>query len=419
MMKIFLKVSLITNDAVVLGILAVILALVFKTASSNRPYFKKFYAVVPSVLLCYLIPSLFNSAGIISGESSQLYFIASRYLLPASLVLFTLSLDLKEFWKLRHKAGVMFLTGTIGIVLGGPIAVLIVASFAPEIVGGTGQDATWRALATLAGTWTGGGANQVALFEIFKPNTALFTATLAVDIIISGINMAFLLYGAGKAAKMNRLFRADTSEMDNLVARAEQYKKKEQVPALTDLMVIIGIGLGVTGIAHFLSDIFAPWIAENAPYLAKFNLTSGFFWIVILATTGGVLLSLTKARKLEEAGASKIGSLFLYFMVATIGMQMDIRSIFSNPGLFLVGFIWILFQVSLLFLVARLIKAPFFFLAVGSEANIGGAASAPIVASVFHPSLAPIGVLLSIIGLAIGTYAGYLCGILMQLVAPK
>ena len=299
------------------------------------------------------------------------------------------------------------------------MAVLIVSSFAPGIVGGSGPDATWRALATLAGTWTGGGANQVALYEIFKPDPALFTATLAVDIIISGINMAFLLYGAGKATRMNRLFKADTADFDRLVVRAEQYKRKDRVPSLTDLMVIVGIGLGVTGLAHFLSDGIAPWITRNAPHLGKFNLTNGFFWIVILSTTGGIILSLTKARKLEEAGASRVGSLFLYFMVATIGMQMDVRSIFSNPGLFLVGFIWILFQVALLFLVARLIKAPFFFLAVGSEANIGGAASAPIVASVFHPSLAPIGVLLSIIGLAIGTYAGYICGLLMQLVAPK
>ncbi len=414
-----LKVPVITNDAVVLGILALTLAFVFKTASSNRPVFKKFYAVIPSVLLCYLIPSLFNSVGLISGEASQLYFIASRYLLPASLVLFTLSLDLKEFWKLRHKAGLMFLTGTVGIIIGGPLAVLLVSSFAPEIVGGSGQDAVWRALATLAGTWTGGGANQVALFEIFKPNPALFTATLAVDIILSGINLAFLLYGAGKAEKMNRLFRADTEAFDSLVKRAGQYKKQERTPSLTDLMVIVGVGLGVMGLAHFLSDGITPWITRNAPYLGKFNLTNGFFWIVILSTTGGIMLSLTRARKLEEAGASRIGSLFLYFMVATIGMQMDVRSVFSNPGLFLVGFIWIFFQVSLLFLVARLIKAPFFFLAVGSEANIGGAASAPIVASVFHPSLAPIGVLLSIIGLAIGTYAGYICGLLMQLVAPK
>lgn len=410
--------SIISNDAVVLELLAITLALVFKTAESNRPFLKKFYSVVPSVLLCYLIPGIFNSLGLIAGDTSQVYMIATRYLLPASLVLFTLSLDLKEFWKLRHKAGVMFLTGTVGIVLGGPLAVLIVSSFAPQLVGGNGPDAVWRVLATLAGTWTGGGANQVALYAIFKPSPALFTASLAVDIIISGLNLTFLLYGAGKSAGMNRLFKADTKELDALIARTESYTKKDRVPSLTDLLVILGIGFGVSGLAHFASDIIAPWITRNAPYLAKFNLTNGFFWVVILSTAGGTILSLTKARKFEELGSSKVGSVFLYFLVATIGMQMDVRSIFSHPGLFLIGFIWILFHLLLMLIVARLIRAPFFFMAVGSEANIGGAASAPVVASVFHPSLAPIGVLLSIIGLAIGTYAGYICGLLMRMVAP-
>ncbi len=419
MAKFLLGVSFISNDAVVLGILAITLAFVFKTSESNHPFFKKFYTIFPSVLMCYLIPGLLNSAGLISGEKSQVYFIASRYLLPASLVLFTLSLDLKEFWKLRHKAGVMFLTGSIGIILGGPLAVLIVSTFAPSIVGGSGNDAVWRALATLAGTWTGGGANQVALFEIFKPSPALFTATVAVDIIISGLTMAFLLYGAGKAEKMNRFFKADTKELDGLIKRTEQYKKNDRIPSVTDLLMIVGVGLGISGLAHFLADIIAPWITVHAPYLAKFNLTSGFFWVVILSTVGGSILSFTRARKLEESGSAKVGSVFLYLLVATIGMQMDVRSIFSNPGLFLVGFIWISFHMLLMFIVARLIKAPFFFTAVGSQANIGGAASAPIVASVFHPSLAPIGVLLAIIGLAIGTYAGYICGLLMQLVAPE
>src|SRR5690606_9617295 len=131
---------------------------VFFTASSNKPYFKKFYSVIPAFLLCYFIPGLMNTLGIISGESSGLYKVASRYLLPASLVLFTLSLDLKEIWKLRKMAGLMFITGTIGIIIGGPIALFIVSKFVPGILGGEGADETWRGLSTIAGSWIGGGA---------------------------------------------------------------------------------------------------------------------------------------------------------------------------------------------------------------------------------------------------------------------
>ncbi|SIT94504.1 DUF819 domain-containing protein [Pontibacter indicus] len=411
---------LITNDAVVLGILIVILAIIFKTSSSERTVFKKFYSVVPSLLLCYLIPSLLNSLNIISGETSALYGMASRYLLPASLVLFTISLDLKEIWKLRHKAGLMFITGTVGIIIGGPLAILIVSTFAPDIVGGAGPDAVWRGLTTIAGSWIGGGANQLAMYEVFQPSPNLFSAVIAVDVIVANIWMAVLLYGAGRSEKIDAFFKADSSAVNELKDKIERYRKSiMRVPTMPDLMLIAGIGFGLTGVAHFFADIIAPWIAENAPYLEQFSLTSGFFWLVVLATTFGMLLSTTKARNLEGAGASRIASIFLYILVATIGMQMDVTAIVSQPGLFLVGIIWISIHMLVLFIVGKLVKAPFFFLAVGSQANVGGAASAPIVAAAFHPALAPVGVLLAILGYAVGTYGAYISGILMQMVAPQ
>ena len=178
------------------------------------------------------------------------------------------------------------------------------------------------------------------------------------------------------------------------------------------------MGFGVTAIAHLGADNIAPWISESAPWLAKFSLTSKFFWLIVLATTFALGLSFTKVREFEGVGASRYGSLFLYILVATIGMKMNILAVFENPGLFVVGLIWIAFHAILLIIVAKLIRAPFFFLAVGSQANIGGAASAPIVASAFHPSLAPVGVLLAVLGYAIGTYAAWICGILMQTVSP-
>src|SRR5690606_8599157 len=120
----------------------------------------KFYNFVPAVLMCYLLPSILASSGLISDETSNLYSMASRYLLPAALVLMTLSIDLKAIANLGSKALIMFLTGTVGVIIGGPIAILIVSIFSPETVGGSGFDAIWRGLSTLAGSWIGGGANQ-------------------------------------------------------------------------------------------------------------------------------------------------------------------------------------------------------------------------------------------------------------------
>ncbi len=404
-----------TNDAVVLGFLALILGFVFFTSSSKTPFWQKFYTYIPALLLCYFIPSIFNSLGVIDGEQSELYFVASRYLLPTSLVLLTLSIDLKEIWKLRAKAGLMFLTGTVGIVIGGPIAILITSTFAPDVVGGQGPDEVWRGLSTIAGSWIGGGANQAAMFEVFKPSGELFSATIAVDVIVANIWMAFLLYGAGMSKKVDGWFKADSSSVDKLRQKVENYQLSiSKIPTLTDIMIILAIGLGATGIGHFCADLIAPFIEANYPQLAKFSLTSGFFWLIVISTTIGIVLSFTKVSKYEGAGASKIGSAMLYILVATIGMKMNVLAIFDNPGLFMVGIIWMLIHVSLLLLVGKLIKAPFFFIAVGSQANVGGAASAPIVAGAFHPSLAPVGVLLAVLGYALGTYGAYLCGLLMQ-----
>jgi len=407
-----------TNDAVVLGILLLILALIFITSNSDNPKWQKFYTFVPSLLLCYFIPSILNSLGLISGEESNLYFVASRYLLPASLVLLTISIDFKGIIGLGPKAIIMFLAGTFGIVIGGPLALLTVSYFAPEMTAGAGPEALWRGLSTIAGSWIGGGANQTAMFEVFDPSSELFSAMVTVDIIVANIWLAFLLYGAGISERIDGWFKADASPITELRKSIEDYKDSiAKIPTLADLTSIVAVAFVVTAIGHLGADGIAPWIKANAPYLSKFSLDSRFFWIIVIATTGGLLLSFTKARKLEGAGASKVGSLFLYVLVATIGMKMNVLAIFHSPGFFVIGLIWILIHVIVLFIVAKIINAPFFFIAVGSQANVGGAASAPIVASAFHPALAPVGVLLAVLGYALGTYAAWFCAILMQTVS--
>ena len=409
---------LIKNDAVVFGILMGILSFVLVTSNSNHPNWKKFYKYFPALLLCYFIPSVFNSLGIISGKDSNLYFVASRYLLPASLVLLTISVDLPAIKRLGSKAVIMFFTGTVGIVLGGPLSILLASMIAPDLVGGQGPEAVWRGFATVAGSWIGGGANQAAMKEIFDVGDSLFSAMIAIDVIVANIWMALLLYGTGMDDKINKWFDADVSSIDDLKLRMEQYKEQiMRIPETNDTMRVLAIGFGITGIAHLGADTIAPAIKNAAPELARFSLTSGFFWLIVISTTFAILLSFTKLRELEGVGASRIGSIFIYILVATIGMKMDILSIFDNPSLFIIGLIWMTIHAILLIIVAKIIKAPFFFLAVGSKANVGGAASAPILASAFHPSLAPVGVLLAVMGYAIGTYGAWLCGILMQAVS--
>lgn len=412
---------LFTNDAIVLGILMLSIAFIFYSSSRKSGFWYKFYKVVPALLMCYLLPAIFNSLGIISDSTSNLYFIASRYLLPASLILMTLSMDLKAIKNLGYKALIMFITGTIGIVIGGPIAILIISLFSPETVGGVGPDAVWRGLSTLAGSWIGGGANQAAMLEIFKYNPEKYGGMVLVDIVVANVWLAIILLGIGKTQAIDKWLKADNTAIEELKEKVSNYTQSvKRTPELKDYMIMLGITFAAVGFSHWASDYISNFLISNFEVFndktsALASFTSTFFWMITIATAFGVVFSFTKIKSYEGVGASKVGSVFIYFLVATIGMKMDLASVFENPGLIMIGIVWMSIHAGLLILVAKLIKAPYFFLAVGSQANVGGAASAPVVASAFHPSLASVGVLLAVFGYVVGTYAALACTILMEI----
>jgi len=428
-----LPVPYITDDTVVFGLLALCLGFVFYGSSKKKGLWKKFYSIIPGVLMCYLLPGILTTCGLIAPKwetieagnaivkhESNVYYIASRYLLPAALVLMTLSIDLKAISNLGSKALIMFLTGTAGIIIGGPIAILIVSIFSPETVGGNDFDAIWRGLSTIAGSWIGGGANQAAMYEIFQFNEDKYGQMVLVDIIVANIWMAILLLGVGKTTKIDKWLQADTSAIETLKVKVTEFSEKiTRVPTLPDYMMLLFFGFVAVGISHFFGNHISSYLEANYEAVANPKsflsfLGSKFFWMVVIATTVGIILSFTKAKNYEGAGASKIGGMFIYILVATIGMKMDLRTIFDNPGLLAVGLVWIIIHAGLLILVAKLIKAPYFFLAVGSQANVGGAASAPVVAAEFHPSLTSVGVLLAVLGYVVGTGGALLCAYLME-----
>ena len=427
---------LFTDDSIVFGLLMIALGFVFYTESIKKGFWPKFYKIVPGLFMAYLIPALLTSLGIIapewetvdsSGElilqKSNLYYVASRFLLPAALVLMTLSIDLKAVFGLGWKALAMFFTGTIGIIIGGPIAVLLISLISPETIGGIGPDAVWRGLSTLAGSWIGGGANQTAMLEIYGYNQQLYGGMVFVDIVVANIWMSVILIGIGKSDKINGWLNADNSSIETLKEKVSSFSKKvKRNPTLTDIIIIMAIAFGTVSIAHFCSGFLGPSFKDYISNIESAStrniftfLESKFFWLISISTIIAILLSFTKAKNYEGAGASKFGSVFIYILVATIGMKMDLTMIFDNLGLISIGFVWMSVHAALLILIAKLIKAPYFFLAVGSQANVGGAASAPIVASAFHPSLATVGVLLAVVGYAVGTVGAIICTILMEI----
>ena len=404
------------NDASTFGFLCAMLGVLFYLKARGGVW-NQIFTFVPIVLLCYLIPSLLSSFGLIASGNGELWQVAKDYFLPAALILLTLNIDLKAIWGLGSKALIMFFTATLGIIIGGPIAMLIVGSFNPEAVGGDGNNAIWRGLATLAGSWIGGGANQTAMLEVYGYNPAKYSAMVAVDIVVANIWMAFLLYGAGNTKRIDQWLKADVTAISTLRDKMSDFSLSvERIATTPELMLVLAVAFGGVGLAHFGAESVSSTIS-TALDSQDGALSSKFFWIVVIATSIGLSLSFTRARKLEGAGASKFGTLLIFLLVAIIGTRMDVFQMAESPTVLLVGMIWMLIHVTLLLVVAKFIKAPFFFVAVGSQANVGGAASAPVVAAAFHPALAPVGVLLAVLGYALGTYGAIVCAEFMRMAA--
>ena len=406
--------AIIHNDIVIFGLIAATLGAVFWSASRPGGW-QKFYGVVPPLLLCYLLPGIYNSIGLIDGAHSKLYNpVASRVLLPAALVLLTMAVDLKAILKLGPKLLAMYAATSVSIILGAALAFISMRAIAPQTMAGD----TWAGMATLAGSWIGGGANMMAMKEIFNVDATTFGRFAVVDVGVGYAWMAALLMLAQRAAKIDARSRADTVALDDLKQRVEAYRTQhERIPTLTDLMVIMGFAFGTVGLAHALAEPLSAWFGAHVSWAAQVSLDAPFVWIVGLCTLVGLGLSFTRARALEGAGASTIGTLLLYYLIASIGMQMEIGALFEKPLLLLLGAVWLGFHIVLLWLVGRWLNVPLFYFAIGSQSHIGGPASAPVVASAFHPSLAPVGALLGTLGYATGTVLAYFTGLMLRALA--
>jgi uncharacterized membrane protein len=385
----------------ILTVLLLVLAGLFLL--QRHSWGERLFRAVPLLLFCYFVPALLSNLGIIPLESA-LYVFIRGVLLPASLVLLVLSTDIPAVLSLGRDAVVLFLAGTVSIALGGPLAFLALGwMFSTEAL-----DQAWRGLAALCGSWIGGGANFVAVGQSTGATAATMSLMVVVDVGVANVWTAVLLLFAGRERAMDERIGADRSRIDEVRARVEHYQAEVARPAnLADMLLILAIGLGTTGVVT--------WVARYLPDIG--TIINGFTWVVCLVTAVGVALSFTNLRRLEGAGASTIGSVFLYLLVASIGASAQFSHLTENVPLLAVGALWMMFHAAAMLAVRRLLRAPVFFLAVGSQANVGGAASAPVVAAAFHPALATVGVLLAVLGYVLGTYVGILDAFVLRYIA--
>jgi uncharacterized membrane protein len=391
--------SLIQDPMVVFAFLAAVVASIFWVSGLER--FKKAFEVAPPVIYVYFLPMFATTAGITPATSAT-YDWMTRYLLLFALLMLMISIDMKSVARLGPMALVMVVAGTLGIVLGGPISLLIFQPFLPA-------DA-WTGFAALSGSWIGGTANMVAIAESVGTPESAFGPIIVVDTVVGYGWMGVLLFFASYQQRFDTRTGARTAAIEETNRRLQELDRDRHPTTLRDAVVMIGMGLAASVGAFRLAqtDLF--------PTLGDPAIISKTTWAVLIVVTGGLALSFTRLRDLEKVGASGLGYTALYLLLSGIGAQANLRAVLQAPMYLVAGAVWIAIHAGVLLGVARVVRAPLFFVATGSMANIGGAATAPVVAGVYHPAMAPVGLLMAVAGYVLGIYGALVCAWLLGIV---
>lgn len=403
------SVSLLQEPMAVFGFCAAVCGAIFW--AERQPLGRRFFKVIPSIIFIYYVPTFASNLGVIPMESAA-YDWMKNSLLPFSLFILMLTSDIPTIMKVGPKALAMMLIGTFGVVIGGPLVYLIFSAWLPP--------EAWKGLAALSGSWIGGGANFAAIKESVNAPDSIIGPIIVVDVAVGYTWMGILLFLVNYQRIIDKWNHAKSDVLEDINQRLRDFQEHEVKPiSLTDVSIVIAIGFVGAVIFRKMGYGFFEWsnayLMSNIPAVAA--IFSGFTWMVILISTFGILLSFTPLRGIETGGASKLGYAGLYLFLTSIGAKADLSGILEVPILILVGAVWIVLHIALMFIGARLLKAPLFLMAIGSQANIGGAASAPIVASAYYESMAPVGLLMGVLGYLLGNYAGLVCAFLLKLAA--
>ncbi len=382
--------------AIILFLLAIESAVLY---IADQERFKKYFQFLPSVFWIYFLPMLASSLGLVDAQSPVYQKISSIFL-PASLVLLLLSSDIKGILRLGRPALIMMFAGSLGIMVAMPLVFLL---FKPWV-----GAQMWSGFGALSASWIGGSANMIAVKEAIGTPEAVFTPMVIVDTVVPYVWMGILVASSGFQWQFDRINESDRRIL-NVLARRAATVASEKTEKSTPLMIlaILVLSVGAAGVARF--------IGAHLPVIK--DAISPFAWTIIAASLIGIVFSFSPLKNLENAGASKVGYFLLYFVLTSIGAKANITNLHSTLILIMAGFTIVFIHLVFILGAARLIRAPMFLAAVASQANIGGVASAPVVAAVYQPGLASVGLLLAILGNIVGTYLGIITAQLCHVLA--
>ncbi len=394
--------TLISSPAGVLATLCLVAAGFFLLAERSR---LRFFDYVPPLIFIYATPVLLNNFGVIPAKS-PVYGGLSSYVLPAFIVMMLIKVNVPAVVRVMGKGVLVMLMGTAGVVVGAVVAYLAVNRWLP--------DDAWRGYGALAGSWIGGTANLLATSEILEtPEEQVGLAVLA-DNLVYVVWLPILLMSRNYAEQFNRWAKVPAERVADMEAAAELHIEADRAPAMTEYLYLAAVVATVTWMGHALAPGISTAIAEHTPFADVFGETTVR---ILLVTTVALILSTTPVSTLPNTTA--LGTMLVYVFVAGMGARASIAGLASAPAFVAGAFIWIAIHGAFCLAGARLFRVDVHSVAIASAANIGAAASAPIVAAHHRPSLVPVSILMALLGYALGNYLAPLAGNLARIAAGQ
>ena len=394
---------LISSPGGVLAVLCAVAAFWFYVAQITGA---TLFQYIPPLIFIYVTPVILNNLDVIPANS-PVYSGLSAYALPAFIVLMLIKVNVPAAVKIMGKGVLVMLMGTAGVVAGCVVAYVIVNRWlAPD---------AWTGFGALAGSWIGGTGNMAAASEMLNTPPEQFGLAVLADNVIYIVWLPILLASKNFADRFNAWAKVPEDRIRMMDSAAELVLEEEKTPEMRDYIYLGAIAIGVTWIATALAPVFFEWTMNIAPGLRV--VLSESTWRILLITTIALTLSATPLSKLPNATA--MGTALIYIFVAGMGARATIEGFGQAPAFLLGAFIWIFIHGAFCLAGAKLFRVDVHSVAIASAANIGAAASAPIVAAFHRPSLVPVSVLMALIGYALGNYLAPLAAHLARIAAGQ
>jgi uncharacterized membrane protein len=350
---------------------------------------ERIYRIVPVVVWIYLMPMVLSTLGVLPSESPA-YGIMGQLLMPFGLFLLSVTIDVPALLRMGRPAAIMVLTGTAGVAIGALLSFGLLHALMPAD--------SWQGFAVMSGAWIGGSANAIAMQQALDANPDVLAPILVVDTVVGYGWFTVLVALTAWQDRFDRWLGADDFRFGNDES-ATEHESGQTPPEPVDLptlAMIIGMG--------FAATLIAGGIAAQLPELGDPPVVTTTMWTMLIVVTLGLGLSFTRLRRVERHGAGEVAYLAIFLLLATLGARGHLGAFFQAPAYLAAGLLWIGVHIGLLLAVARMMRFPFFFVATGSMANLGGVVTTPIIAGLYRRQLAALGVLMALGAQILGVY---------------